>query len=358
MKNVKRLSFLLTIISLVLFSLSFTAFAHDDIKQIEENDKIFTDIPWEYELSVFSDNLSYYDEDGNYLEFCVGENKFAPEGVYALKDWQIQAVFEHFYLYDGALERTEEIFVNYEVTEKTKANGYSSYYLQGNYAYSEDNLNDEFAYYFNAYIFATKENIFIVAYEDINTNTENIGDLNTAVYGIVFNGTHFDGDKPERNADHDFSNSPAYDDVIIGAQEELIGEVFEDGSMISAVSGILIFLFIVPTAVLILIAIILIYKYSKNKKKLKQYEMAYGNIPEYNAFPQNYGGYGYNQPFNQPYQQPVNPAYQPPINQNIAQTPSYVTNAVNNLEEIQQPTQPAQANLPPELQDNQINKEN
>ena len=71
MKNIKKLYFLLALISLISFTLSFTAFAHDDVKPIEDNDKIFTDIPWEYELSVFSDNLSYYDEDGNYLEFCV-----------------------------------------------------------------------------------------------------------------------------------------------------------------------------------------------------------------------------------------------------------------------------------------------
>ena len=358
MKNIKKLSLLIISIFLISLILSFSAFAHDDVKSIEENDKIFTDIPWKYELAVFSNNLSYYDDNGNYLEFCVGENKFATEGVHALKDWQIQAVFEHFYLKDGDFENSEEIFVNYEATEKTKVNGYSSYYLQGNYAYSEDNLNDEFAYYFNTYIFATKENIFIVAYEDINLSTENHNDLDVVVNGIVFNGTHFDGDKPEKNGDHDFSGSPAFDDVITGAQENLIGEVFKDGEMISIVSGVLIFLFIVPTAVLVLIAIILICKYSKNNKKLKQYEATYGNNPAYNAYPQNYGGYGYNQPVNAPYQPPVNPVYQQnPVNQNVPQSPSYVTNAVNNLEG-QQTTQPSYTNIPPELQDLQNNNEN
>lgn len=358
MKNIKKLSLLLTVLLVLSFTLSSGAFAHDDIKSIEENDKIFTYVPWEYELSIFSDSLSYSDEDGNYIEFCVGENQFAPEGIIALKDWQIQKVFEHFYLYDGDLERINECFVDYEATEKREVNGYSGYYLQGNYAYSEEDLGDEFAYYFNAYVFATKEDIFIVAYEDINGNLENYGALMTAVDGIVLNGTHLDGDKPEKNADHDFSNSPAFSDVVTAAQENFMGDVFEDESMITMVSVFIALFTIVPTLILIIVAIVLISKYSKNKKKLRQYELTYGNVPSYNIPTQNYGGYGYNQPINQPYQPPVNPVYQQnPVNQNAPQTPSYVTNAVNNLEG-QQPQQPVQNTLPPEMQQFQNNNEN
>lgn len=354
MKNFKKLSLLIAVVLVASFVFSFSGFAHDDIIEIEENDKIYTYVPWEYELSVFSDDLSYYDEEGNYIEFCVGENKFAPEGIIALEVWQVQAVFEHFYLYDGDLERTDECFVDYEVTEKRQANGYSCYYLQGNYAYSEENLGDEFAYYFNAYVFATKENIFVVTYEDINANTENYGDLMTAVYGIVFNGTHFEGDKPERNGDHDFSISPAYEDVVIASQSP----IFEDG-VLGIVAVIAIIMTVVPTLIVIIIAIVLISKYSKNKKKLKEYELTYGSIPNYNMPPQNYGGYGYNQPISAPYQPPINPVYQQnPVNQTAPQTPSYVTNAVNNLEENQQSQQPAQTNLSPEMQEFQNSNEN
>ena len=107
----------------------------------------------------------------------------------------------------------------------------------------------------------------------------------------------------------------------------------------------IILLTIVPTAVLIIIASVLIIKYSKNKNKLKRYELTYGSISQYKVSSQNYGGYGYNQPVNQTYQPPVNPAYQQnPINQNVQQTPSYVTNAVENLnEQINQTQQPVQA---------------
>ena len=108
----------------------------------------------------------------------------------------------------------------------------------------------------------------------------------------------------------------------------------------------------------IIIAIVLIRKYNKLKKTLRQCELTYGSLSQYNGYSQNYGNYGYNQPVNQPYQPPVNPAYQQnPINQNIQQTPSYVTNAVNNLE-TEQSTQSAQTNLPPEMQEFQNDNEN
>lgn len=353
MKKNKKLSLLAAIVLVALFVFSFSVFAHDDIKEIEENDKIYTFVPWEYELSVYTDSLCYEDDEGNYLEFNVGENKFAPDGIIALEDWKVQTVFEHFYLYDGDIERINECFVDYETTEKREVNGYSCYYLQGKYSYDEEDIDSFFAYYFNAYVFATKESIFVVGYEDIEGNKENYGDLMTAVNGIVLNGTHFDGDKPEKNADHDFSNSPAYEDVVLASQ----GPIFEEGVLgIAAVIAII--MTVVPTLIVIIVAIVLIRKYNKVKKTLRQCELTYGSISQYNAYNQNYGGYGYNQPVNQTYQPPVNPVYQQnPVNQNAPQTPSYVTNAVNNLEG-QQPTQPAQCTLPPEMQENQLNNEN
>ena len=360
MKRIKKLSLLLAVVLTVLFTFSLTAFANEDKKEIKENDKIYTVIPMEYELSVFSNNLSYGDDEGNTLTFCVGENKYASEGITSLKDWQIEAVFEHFYLYDGDLERADECSVKYELTEKRKANGYSCYYLQGNYAYSEEELNGDFAYYFNACVFATKEDIFVVGYEDINGNLENYGDLMVAINEIVLNGTNLNDDKPEKNANHNFSNSPAFEDAVLSAQEETISTVFEEGNIDGILSGVMISIFIAPTVILIVIGIVLITKYIKNKNKLKQYELTYGGIPvpAYNPYPQNYGGYGYNPPINQPYQPTVNPVYQQnPVNQNTQQTPSYVTNAVENLEKTQ-PTQPAQTNLPPEMQENKIDNEN
>lgn len=131
MKNIKKLSLLLAILITAFLTFSFTSLAHDDIKEIENNDKIYTQIPWEYELSVFSDDLSYYDDEGNYLEFCVGENKFAPDGITSLNEGKLQKVFEHYYFYNGEATQTEEYCVYYEETEKSKINGYSCYYLQG-----------------------------------------------------------------------------------------------------------------------------------------------------------------------------------------------------------------------------------
>lgn len=352
MKNIKKFSLILAVVLIISVASSVSAFAHDIDKAIEENNKIYANIPWEYELSVYGDDLAYSHENGNYIEFCVDENKFAPEGITALNKGQVEKAFEHYYLNEGDLESLNEYFVAYDMVEKTSVNGYNCYYLTGKYAFTEDELDTDFAYYFHAAVFATKEDIFTVAFESYEKISKlSDTDLPTALSGIVFNGTCFEGDKPELYADHDFSNSPDYNEVVAGAQGALFGDMFEDESMVTMVAVVIVLFTIVPTLVVAIIAIVLIVKYSKNKKKLKQYELTYGGVPvpTYNAYPQNYGGYGYNPQVNQPYQPTVNPSYQQnPVNQNAPQTPSYVTNAVENLNgQINQTQQPVQA---PEIQ--------
>ena len=350
MKNIKKLSILLAITLIITIAFSITAFA-GDIKEIEENDKIYSIIPVGYELSIFGDDLAYSHENGNYIEFCVDENKFAPKGITALNESQVEAVFKHYYLNEGNLERLSESYIACDKVEKIIANGYNCYYLTGKYAFSEKDLDSYFAYYFHAVVFATKEEIFIVAFESYEAISKlSDTDLPTVLSGIVLNGTHFEGDKPENNAEHDFSASPAYSEVVTAAQGALFGDMFEDESMVAVISAVILLFTVVPTAVVAIIAIVLIVKYSKNKKKLAKYEATYGNAQGYNPMQQNFGGYGYNPPVNQPYQAPVNPAYNPaPTYQNPPQTPSYVTNAVDNLEPKEDnqpaPTTEAQAEV-------------
>ena len=160
------------------------------------------------------------------------------------------------------------------------------------------------------------------------------------------NGTYFDNEK--LSVSHNFTNSPTFEDALQSAIDnyDIFGEMGEE-LMVPFVLMALAF-FCGPLVIIIIVAIVNIVKYSKNKKILKRYELTYGSISQYKASPQNYGGYGYNQPVNQPvnqpYQPPVNPAYQQnPINQNVQQTPSYVTNAVENLnEQVNQTQQPVQ----------------
>ncbi len=352
MKNFKRFSCLLAIVLIFSLVLSFTALAHDDVRYIEDNDKIYANVPWEYELSVFSSTLCYADEEGNTISFCVGENKFAPEGITALTPDKLQAVFELVYLYENDIERINENYVKYTEIKEDKVNGYSCYYVTGNYAFSEKEVDSDFAYYFNAYVFATKENIFVVAYENFEGKTNNISDLIVAVSGIVLNGTPLNDDKAELFADHDFSDSPSFEEAVLSAQKDTINEVLEEENFVGIFIAIMVMFFIVPTVILVIIAIVLIKKYSKNKKKLKRYEITFGDFDSYSAFPQNYGGYGYNQPFNQPYQQPINTVYQQnPVNQNVPSTPNYVKNAVENLEEQQK-------NIPSVVEESEKSNEN
>ena len=346
MKNIKKLSILLAITLIITIAFSITAFA-GDIKEIEENDKIYSIIPVGYELSIFGDDLAYSHENGNYIEFCVDENKFAPEGITALNEGQVEKVFEHYYLNEGELESINDYAVKYDKIEKAAANGYNCYYLTGKYAFSKEEIDTDFAYYFHAAVFATKEEIFIVAFESYEVISKLSGtDLPTVLSGIVLNGTLFEGDKPEKNADHDFSASPAYSEVVTAAQGALFGDMFEDESMVSIVIFAIVLVTIVPTLILIIVAIVLIVRYNKLKKTLKQCDLTYGSISQYNSYQHNYNGYGYNQPVNQPYQAPVNPAYNPnPSYQNPPQTPSYVANAVNNLgaQDAQAPVEPVQS---------------
>ena len=334
MKSIKKLSFLLAIYLIFVASFSIAAFSADSTKEIEENDKIYAKIPFEYDINVLGDDLAYNQENGNYIEFCVDENKFAPDGITVLKDWQAEKVFEHYYLNEGELESINNYAIEFEKVEKTTANGYNCYYLAGEYAFNEDAIDSAFAYYFHAAVFATKEEIFIVVFESYEKISKFYDtDLPVVLSGIVFNGTHFENDKPENNDDHDFSASPAYSDVVTSLQGALFGDMFEDGSMVAVVSAVIILFTVAPTLILVIIAVTLVIKYIKNKKKLAQYEATYGKAQAYNPMQQNYNGYCYNPQVNQPYQTPVKPLYQPnTVNQSIPQTPSYVSNAVTNLE--------------------------
>ena len=76
----------------------------------------------------------------------------------------VKRFFEHYYLNEGDLESLDTYFVAYDKIEKMTANGYNCYYLTGEYALSEEELDTEFAYYFHACVFATKEKIFTIVF--------------------------------------------------------------------------------------------------------------------------------------------------------------------------------------------------
>ncbi len=343
MKNFKRFLIIFAVFLLISSVLSCSAYAsktfdYSDYNSLPENDKIMACLPEDYYYEPFGAGFGYCDEDGDILDFAIDENKFAPEGITSLTKEQVQEIFIHYYIYCGELEREFEIETNFISTKKVKKNGLYTYELKGSYNYGDDFYN----YNFCAYVFATIEDIFVITYEASEDGIANMADISNVMATLAINGTFFEGDNP--SILHNFENSPSYNEVLESMRENDIlesGPIFEDGVLgIAAVIAIV--MTVVPTLIVIFIAIVLIRKYNKVKKTLRQCELTYGSISQYNAYNQNYGGYGYNQPINQPYQPPVNPVYQQnPVNQNAPQTPSYVTNAVNNLEG-QQPQQPVQ----------------
>ncbi len=349
MKKIKRLSLLLVTFLILTSAFSKNAFAEEKEAFIVDTRTVYAEIPADFDFLPFSESFYFSDTEGDCIQILQAENFNLENGVKRLTKERAFDIYKYYFDIDTA-------FYDYRISEgKTeKINGISSYVISGEILteYTEcDSYDDESgnivpgdycSQYFIVYIFATKEDTIIISYESGGEKTkENIQEAQEIIKTVLINGTHFDNEK--LSVSHNFTNSPKFEDAIQTAIEnhnpfdEMDVEVF--GPLIA----ICFVIFVGPVIAIILIAVINIFKYSKNKKILKRYELTYGSISQYNAYPQNYGSYGYNQPVNQLYQPPVNPVYQQnPVNQNVPQTPSYVTNAVNNLEEAQQPQQPVQ----------------
>lgn len=364
MKNIKKLSLLLAAYLILTSFLCVTVFAEEKETFIIDTNTVYAEIPGDFSFFPYNDRFYFMNEEIGSFWVFQAENFNLENGVKNLTKEKAFDIYKYYFDIDTS-------YYNYKIIEGQieKVNGISSYVLLGDIIseYDEcDDLEDESGdivpgdickQYFIVYIFATKENTIIISYESSGEKTkEDIETVKKIMKTVLINGTHFDNEK--LSVSHNFTASPKFEDALQSAIDnyDVFGEMGEE-LMVPFVLMAIVF-FCGPLVIIVIVATVNIVKYSKNKKILKRYELTYGSISQYNAYPQNYGGYGYNQPVNQPYQPPVNPVYQQnPVNQNIPQTPSYVTNAVNNLE-TEQSTQPAQTNLPPEMQENQINNEN
>ncbi len=364
MKNIKKLPLLLATFLILTSIFCINTFAEENEPYIVDTSTIYAEIPAGFNYLPFYDSFYFSNTDGDCIQVFQAENFNLENGVKKLTKEKAFDIYKYYLNVDTA-------FYDYKINESKveKVNGISSYVISGEILteYTEcDSYDDESgnivpgdycSQYFIVYIFATKENTIIVSYESGGEKTKkNIEEAERLIKTVLINGTYFDNEK--LSVSHNFANSPAFEDAIQTATENYNPADNMDMEFFGPIMAVFSLIFLGPVIIFIVVAIINIVNYSKNKKKLKRYELTYGSIPQYNAYPQNYGSYGYNQPVNQPYQPPVNNAYQQnPINQNVPQTPSYVTNAVNNLEGAQ-PTQPAQTNLPPEMQGIQNSNEN
>lgn len=358
MKIIKKHSLLL--VASIIFTSVFCISVSAEEKEafIVDTNTVYAEIPDGYDFYPYFDGFYFTNENVDSIQILQAKNFNVENGVKKLNQESAFDLYKYYFNID-----TE--YYDYQITqaEIQKVNGISSYVLSGEIVseYTEcDELEDESGniipgdfcnQYFIVYIFATKENTIIVSYESGGEKTkQNVEDAEKLMKNFAVNGTYFDNEK--LSVSHNFINSPDFEVALQTATDSYDPFSEMDEEIWTPVFVMMFLFFVMPVLIIILIAVINIVKYSKNKKILKRYELTYGSVPSYNMPPQNFNGYGYNSPVNQPYQPPVPSYQQNPINQNIPQTPSYVSQAVNNLDS-NQPQQPIQT---PETQANENNE--
>lgn len=366
MKIIKKHSLLLvaSIIFTSVFCISVSAEENEAF--IVDTNTVYAEIPRGYEFYPYYDGFYFSNDNVDSIRILQAKNFNVQNGVKKLTQESAFDLYKYYFSIDTKI-------YDYKIAqfEVEKVNGISSYVISGEYILKEtenkrydeegndySDIVDYWSSYFSVHIFATKENVIIIQYESSGEKEEqNVKDNEELMKTVLVNGTYFYEEK--LSVSHNFTNSPSFEDVLQTATDSYDPFSEMDEEIWVPLFAMMFLFFVMPVLIIILIAVINIVKYSKNKKILKRYELTYGSISQYNAQPQNYGGYGYNPPVNQPYQPyqpPVNSVYQQnPFNQNIPQTPSYVTNGVNNLQDAPQ-NQPQQITQAPEIQVNE-NKE-
>lgn len=298
------------------------------------NNKFYAEIPENFQVSDAYADDHYYIEDmveytGN-LEIIVEGNILFPDGI---KNTEIDVIKDRFTKHYQVEESTE---FEIKKAEKGKINGITACYICG---LSNDGLSEEFIH---VYILTTKENVYIVkAVGNVDTAENEPEFLKAFMTSFLINGTYFDGEKLTK--EYDFSEEEHYIDAL---ERDVLTEYYYSYNSGTVGGAVLIILTLFCFPVVTIIFIIL---FVKTKKKLKEYKEFFGSIEQariamrqhymqnssYQPM-QNNGGYYTNVPgVPNPYNQGVQPA---PQNQTQYQ-PQY------------QPTQPAQTNLPPEMQE-------
>lgn len=325
------------ILSLVLiFIMCFgvvTAFAEG---KTLSNDKFYAEIPENFEINDTSGEDHYYFEDSNIVdslgsfEIFVEGNILFPDGI---KDTDINIIKERIknFVY------IEEVEAEFDIkkAEKGKINGISACYI---YGITNDGVTKEFLH---TYILTTKETLYIItassSSEDFEKEPEFLKDF---MNSFLVNGTYYNDEKLSK--EYDFSKSEQYIDAL---ERDVLTEnyyAYHSGTMAFG------FAFIISILVFPLFLIIFLVLYIKTRKKLKEYKEFFGSIEQARMA------------MRQHYMQ--NSSYQPMQNNGGYYTNVPNMNAYNNQPQVSQPqyqpTQPAQTNLPPEMQENQINNVN
>ena len=300
------------------------------------NDKFYAEIPENFEINDSYGDDHYYLEDTDITDYSgsfeifVEGNILFPEGI---KDTKIDTIKDRFSKFFSVEESSELVI---KEAKKGNINGLTACYI---YGVGNDGISEE---YIHAYLLTTKENLYIVlscGYDiDFEKEPEFLKDVMSS---FLVNGTYFNGEKLTKS--HDFSKAERYIDAL---ERDVLTENYY--SYHSGTAGIGLMIVLIGLC-LPIVTIVFLVLYLKTKKKLKEYKEFFGSIEQarmamrqhymqnssYQPY-QNNGGYFSNVPNMNAYKGNQQPVYQPQY----------------------QPTQPAQTNLPPEMQENQVKNEN
>ena len=298
------------------------------------NDKFYAEIPENFEITdaygeghyYFVDTVEFKDS----FEIYVEGNILFPDGI---KNTDIAIIKNRFSNFINVEDSSE---LEIEKAEIGNINGISACYV---YGITNDGISEEFLH---AYILTTKENLFIVTTSNyIDAYEKEPEFLKEFMRNFLVNGTYYNGEKLTKS--HDFSKAERYIDAL---ERDVLTENYY--SYHSGTAGIGLMIVLIGLC-LPIVTIVFLVLYLKTKKKLKEYKEFFGSIEQarmamrqhymqnssYQPY-QNNGGYFSNVPNINAYKGNQQPVYQPQY----------------------QPTQPAQTNLPPEMQENQVKNEN
>ena len=294
----KIIKIMVVSLALILVFGSLSVFAEGEEKIVIDNDRFYVEMPQGFtEDTVTTENYYFTDENYTEVEFYVTGNLQFPKGIGAESEDVIGK---------RALRIMETTRSDISVSDvkKCRINGFAAACVTGEY-------NWLITEYFKAYVFATKETVYIV-YAQASTQKDLIA-LDAVIVNFTINGTYFPGDEP--TIKHDFSKSQDYYTAFEKNSEGYYIEDKEFNEFMNKFIGVF-FAIILASPIIFVLLIVFIVKSRKYKKISEEYESYFGPILAVrNQFKMqqmyNYGGNPYvPQMMNNPaqgYPQPIQP---------------------------------------------------
>lgn len=285
----KKRLFAVILSVLMIFSLfSVVAFAeaetlHEDFDDIDmgtiRTKELYLAVPDEYELEVWTEgeHLTYSNYDSDYIYVVCQKNDCATEGINALTQEEATKICMEYYDEINSAGFLGNEKSNFEVStaQKQKYNGVTGYGLSGVISYEAYDSEEPYYYALEAYLFATKESIYVIIFEDNTEIFREQEDVKSTLDTIAVNGTYFDGDKT--TLDRDFANAPDFKSAVELTYGEAYSDYdgYEDMYLYSIVGTIILIIFIV--LIIAAFVALCVMNYMKSKK-IQAYERMYGPL--------------------------------------------------------------------------------